>query len=462
MNKRMVILGAGESGTGAAVLARQQGFDVFVSDLSCIQPEYKDLLEKYQIPYEENQHTEVLILNAGEIIKSPGIPDNAPIIQQIIARQIPIISEIEFAGRYTHARMICITGSNGKTTTTMLIYHILKQAGLDVGLAGNVGHSLAFQVAETPHDYYVIELSSFQLDHMFDFKADIAILLNITPDHLDRYHSEMQYYIDAKFRILQNQTVSDALICWNDDLIITHEIIKRHPKATLYPFSEHKHPNVKGYTDNGKLIIEMPNGSFTIDKTLISLKGTHNLYNTMAATLASKILGIPNEKISESLSSFTGVAHRMEHVACIEGIDYINDSKATNVNSCWYALQSIDTKIVLILGGTDKGNDYSAIEQLVLEKARALILLGADNEKLHTFFDRKIALIEDARSMEEAVSKAHRLAQTGDTVLLSPCCASFDLFQNYEDRGNQFKNYIHRLSNELLQQRLPNPVGNGT
>ena len=445
MCKRIVILGAGESGTGAAILAKKEGFEVFVSDLSAIQPDYKDMLELHKIPYEENQHTEQAILNADEIIKSPGIPDKAPIIQKIIAGNIPILSEIEFAGRYTRAKMICITGSNGKTTTTMLTYHILKQAGLDVGLAGNVGNSLALQVAETPHEYYVIELSSFQLDNMYDFKADIAVLLNITPDHLDRYHYEFQNYIDAKFRILQNQTSADTFVYWNDDPVIARELAKHTPKATLYPFSDIKQPLVKGYAESGKIEINTPSGTVFMEQADMALRGIHNLYNSLAAGIVAKILDVPDEKIRASLSDFAGVEHRLESVAQINGVDYINDSKATNVNSCWYALQSINTKTVLILGGTDKGNNYAEIESLVLEKVRALIFLGLDNDKLHAFFDHKIAFIEDALSMEEAVRKASKLAHKGDTVLLSPCCASFDLFQNYEDRGRQFKQCVRSL-----------------
>jgi UDP-N-acetylmuramoylalanine--D-glutamate ligase len=445
MSERIVILGAGESGAGAAVLARMKGFDVFVSDLSSIQPKYKALLNQYDIPWEENQHSEPVILNADEIIKSPGIPDKAPVIRKVLSANIPVISEIEFAGRHTNAQMVCITGSNGKTTTTLLTHHILKQAGLNVGLAGNVGNSLAFQVAVAPHACYVLELSSFQLDNMYDFKADIAILLNITPDHLDRYHYELQNYVDAKFRILRNQTGKDAFVFWNDDPIIAHEIEKRHPKATLYPFSDIRHPELKGYVADEKLIIESLNGTFTMNRNLIALKGTHNLYNSMAAGIAAKILDIRDEKIRESLSDFTGVEHRLEMVARVRGVDYINDSKATNVNSCWYALQSINTKLVLILGGTDKGNDYSEIESFVLKKVRALIFLGADNTKLHAFFDSKVDIIEDARSMQEAVNKAYRLSRKGDTVLLSPCCASFDLFKNYEDRGRQFKECVHNL-----------------
>ncbi len=445
MGERIVILGAGESGAGASVLAQAKGFDVFVSDYGSILPKYKQIMDERGILWEESGHTESAILDADEIIKSPGIPDEAPIVRKAIEKGIPIISEIEFAGRYTDATMICITGSNGKTTTTLLTYHILKEAGLDVGLAGNVGNSLAFQVAESPHAYYVIELSSFQLDNMYEFKADIAVLLNITPDHLDRYRHCMQNYVDAKFRILRNQTEKDAFIYWNDDPIIRKEIERHCPKATTYPFSDTFHPELKGYIKEKQMIIQTLNGTFTMDQEAIALRGTHNLYNTMAAGIAAKILDIRDEKIRASLSGFPGVAHRLEMVARIRGVDYINDSKATNVNSCWYALQSINTKMVLILGGTDKGNDYSEIESLVLKKVRALIFLGVDNQKLHAFFDGKIARIEDAGSMEEAVNKAYRLAEKGDTVLLSPCCASFDLFDNYEDRGDQFKKCVRNL-----------------
>ncbi len=445
MSKRIVVLGAGESGAGAAVLAKKEGFDVFVSDLSVIKPKYKEMLDSHAIRWEEGQHTESDILNADEVIKSPGIPDKAPIIQKLKAQGTPIISEIEFAGRYTDAKMICITGSNGKTTTTLLTHHLLTEAGVDAGLAGNVGNSLALQVAENPHPVYVIELSSFQLDNMYDFKADIAILLNITPDHLDRYNYEMQNYVDAKFRIIQNQTEKDAFIFWNDDPIIAREIKKHHPKATLYPFAEIHEEGTKGYVENNQVIIETENGTFTMEQDLLALTGKHNLYNSLASTIAAKIMDIHDEKIRASLKNFAGVEHRLEKVARVRGVDYINDSKATNVNSCWYALQSMRTPVVLILGGTDKGNDYTEIEALVKEKVRALIFLGVDNRKLHTFFDDKIAQIEDAGSMEEAVNKAYRLAQKGDTVLLSPCCASFDLFTCYEDRGDQFKACVRNL-----------------
>ena len=445
MNKRIVILGAGESGTGAAILAKKEGFDVFVSDLFTIKPKYKEMLETRGIRWEEGQHTESDILNADEIIKSPGIPDKAPIIKKLKEQGTPIISEIEFAGRYTDAKMICITGSNGKTTTTLLTHHILTSAGIDAGLAGNVGNSLALQVAESPHPVYVIELSSFQLDNMYKFKADIAVLLNITPDHLDRYNYEMQNYVDAKFRIIQNQTSDDAFIYWNDDPIISREVKKRCPKATLYPFAETYEEGVKAYTENKQIIVNTEKGTFTMEQDLLALQGKHNLYNSLAATISSKIMELHNEKIRASLMNFTGVEHRLEKVARVRGVEYINDSKATNVNSCWYALQSMTTPVVLILGGTDKGNDYSEIEALVKEKARALIFLGVDNNKLHNFFDGKVAQISDARSMEEAVNQAYRVAQKGDTVLLSPCCASFDLFKCYEDRGEQFKACVRNL-----------------
>lgn len=445
MAKRIVILGAGESGAGAAVLAKKQGFDTFVSDMSTIKDSYKNMLNERGIEWEEGKHTESLILNADEVIKSPGIPNDAPMILKLKAQGTPIISEIEFAGRYTNAKMICITGSNGKTTTTSLIYHIFKKAGMNVGLAGNIGQSLAYQVAEYNYDYYVIELSSFQLDNMYKFHANIAVLMNITPDHLDRYDHQMQNYVDAKFRIIRNQTAEDAFIFWNDDPIIAREIAKRHPQATLYPFAETHEAGVKGYTEDKKIIIETSNGTFTMEEDLLALSGTHNLYNSLASGIASKLVDIHDENLRASLSDFTGVEHRLEKVARVRGVDFINDSKATNVNSCWYALQSMTTPLVLILGGTDKGNDYSEIEELVKKKVHALIFLGVDNTKLHGFFDGKVPVIEDARSMEEAVAKAYKLAEKGDTVLLSPCCASFDLFKSYEDRGDQFKACVRNL-----------------
>ena len=443
--KRIVILGAGESGAGAAVLAKKQGFDVFVSDFGEIKDHYKQLLDNHHIPWEEKQHSEKLILNAGEVIKSPGIPDKAPIVKKLIEKKIPVISEIEFAGRYTDAKMICITGSNGKTTTTMLIYHILKDAGLNAGLAGNVGESLALQVAEKDFDYYVLELSSFQLDGMKEFKADIAILLNITPDHLDRYDYEFQKYIDSKFKIIQNQTSKDSFIFWNDDPVIQQELKKRKIQSTLYPFSLEREEKTKAFIENNLLIINTLNNLFTMPSAELSLQGIHNTYNSMAAGLAASIVNVRKENIRQSLQDFQGVEHRLEYFATVKDVKYINDSKATNVNSCWYALQSMRTQVVLILGGTDKGNDYSEIEELVKEKVTGLIFLGVDNEKLHQFFDGKVEKIVDVQSMEECVKEAYKMANPGQTVLLSPCCASFDLFKNYEDRGKQFKACVRNL-----------------
>jgi len=444
MSKRIVILGAGESGAGAAVLAKKEGFDVYVSDMSVIKDQYKELLDSRGIQWEEGHHTEELILNADEIIKSPGIPNDAPLILKLKEKGTPIISEIEFAGRYTNAKMICITGSNGKTTTTSLIYHIFKSAGLNVGLAGNIGQSLALQVAECNYDYYIIELSSFQLDNMYQFRANIAILMNITPDHLDRYDHNMQNYIDAKFRITQNQTDEDAFIFWNDDPIIQKELKKHGIQAHLYPFSIAKEEGVKAYVEQDKVIFSEPI-AFNMEQEELSLTGTHNLYNSMAAGISANLAGIRKEYIRTALSDFKEVEHRLEKVARVRGIDFINDSKATNVNSCWYALESMKTKTVLILGGKDKGNDYTEIEQLVKDKVSALVFLGVDNSKLHAFFDGKVEKIVDCSSMKDAVEKAYNLAQKGETVLLSPCCASFDLFKSYEDRGHQFKECVKNL-----------------
>jgi len=443
--KRIVVLGGGESGAGAAVLAKVKGFDVFLSDLSEIKPEYKALLDKYEISWEEKQHTQELILNADEIIKSPGIPDKAPLIKKLHELNIPVISEIEFAGRFTNAKMICITGSNGKTTTTMLVYHILKNAEFNVGLAGNVGQSLALQVATENFDYYVVELSSFQLDGMNEFKADIAILLNITPDHLDRYEYNFQNYINSKFRITQNQTVDDAFIFWGNDPVIQAELAKRNIQSTLYPFAIERDEKTKAFIENNELIIQTLKSIFTMPTTELALQGMHNTYNSMAAGLAASIVNVRKDNIRQSLQDFQGVEHRLEYVATVKNVRYINDSKATNVNSCWYALQSMKTPVVLILGGTDKGNDYFEIEQLVKEKATALIFIGLDNRPLHAFFDGKIDRIVDVQSMEEAVNAAYKMSNSGDTVLLSPCCASFDLFNNYEDRGKQFKQCVRNL-----------------
>ena len=443
MEKRIVILGAGESGCGAAVLAKKLGFDVFVSDFGGIADKYKEMLDGREIPWEEKRHTEELILNAGEVIKSPGIPDEAPIIVKIKDAGIPIISEIEFAGRYTNAKMICITGSNGKTTTTSLIYHIFREAGLNVGLAGNIGNSLALQVAEDDKEYYVVELSSFQLDNMYEFRANVAVLMNITPDHLDRYGYNMQNYVDAKFRILQNQKPDDAFIYWNDDPIIRKELPK-YNHGKLYPFAEEKQENSAAYTEEEILVFTEPT-PFNMELEELSLTGKHNLYNSMAAGISANVAGIRKETIREALKTFAGVEHRLEKVAKVNGVEYINDSKATNVNSCWYALQSMKSKTILILGGKDKGNDYSEIAELVKEKCCGLIFLGADNSKLQEFFSGFGLPIADTHSMEECVRQAYSMAKSGETVLLSPCCASFDLFKSYEDRGRQFKEMVCKL-----------------
>lgn len=443
--KKIVILGGGESGVGSAVLAQVKGFDVFLSDNGALQDKYKAELTERNIPFEEKGHTEENILFADEIIKSPGIPDDVPLIVKAKTKGISVISEIEFGGRYTTAKKICITGSNGKTTTTSLLYHILQSAGLNVGLGGNIGKSFARQVAENSYDYYVLELSSFQLDNMYDFKADIAILLNITPDHLDRYDHDFQKYVDSKMRITQNQTEADAFIYWAEDPVVTKEVIKKQLKARLFTFSEHKADNVSAYADNDQIVINTSKSVFTMEQDLLALTGTHNLYNSLASAITAKLLDIKDEKIRLSLSDFKGVEHRLEKVASVKGIQFINDSKATNVNSCWYALKSMKSKVVLILGGKDKGNDYQEIEELVKQKVHALVFLGVDNSKLHKFFDGKIATIVDAGSMEEAVEKAYSLAHEGDSVLLSPCCASFDLFKSYEDRGNQFKDWVRKL-----------------
>ena len=425
--KRIVVLGAGESGSGAAILANEKGFDVFVSDFGTISEPYRALLDQNGVAWEDGQHTEALILNADEVVKSPGIPLTAPLIQKLQAQGTPIISEIEFAARYTKAKMICITGSNGKTTTTSLIYYILQRAGLDVGLAGNIGNSLALQVAHEDHAYYVIELSSFQLDNMYDFKADIAILLNITPDHLDRYDFKFQNYIDAKFRITRNQTADDAFIYWAEDPIIDKEMKKLQLGATLYPY---------GFTQPNPL---------PVSEEELALKGRHNVLNSMAATIAANVLKIKKDVIRESLMTFQGVAHRLQYVATVRGVKWINDSKATNVNSCWYALESMTTPTVLILGGKDKGNDYSEIDDLVREKCHTLVFMGLHNEKLREHFGNFGLNIIDTDNLADAIQGAYQAAKEGDTVLLSPCCASFDLFKSYEDRGEQFMKAVKAL-----------------
>ncbi len=455
--KRIAVLGGGESGAGAAVLAKVKGFDVFLSDMSPIKDKYKEWLDKWQIPYEEGHaHTEELILNADEVIKSPGIPLTAPLVMKLMQQGTPVISEIEFAGRYTDAKMICITGSNGKTTTTMMTYHILKEAGLNVGLAGNVGRSLALQVATENFDYYVIELSSFQLDNMYDFKANVSVIMNITPDHLDRYDHKMQNYIDAKMRILQNQDQNDSFIFWNEDPIVTKEIEKRKPlRMKLIPFTGKTlkemgdKPLTPGaYLKDGKMVVNLVDQLIDIDMEDLPLPGPHNLYNTMAATISAGIAGIKKEAIRKALKTFKGVEHRLEKCGVVDGVQYINDSKATNVNSCWYALMSMKTPTVLILGGKDKGNDYTEIEELVRERCTALVYMGLHNEKLHDFFDKQGKPVADALSMREALEKCRAFAKPGDTVLLSPCCASFDLFKSYEDRGDQMKAIVKEWMKE--------------
>lgn len=445
MNKRVVILGAAESGVGAAILARKQGFDVFVSDKGTIKEKYKNELIARQFDFEEGNHTEEKILNADLVIKSPGIPEKAPLIKLLKEKGTPIISEIEFAGRYTNAKKICISGSNGKTTTTLLTYHMFQKAGLNVGLAGNVGQSMAWQVAEQEFDYYVIELSSFQLDGMYEFKADVAILLNITPDHLDRYEYKMQNYVDSKFRITQNQAADDYFVWCADDPVLKQEMAVRKLGARCIPFTLGTPPAEGAGIVNKNLIINWDQNIFTMSILDIALQGNHNTYNSMAAGIAGKASGIRNENIRESLSDFKGVEHRLERFLKVHGIEFINDSKATNINSTWYALESMTQPTVWIVGGIDKGNDYSELNDLVKSKVKAIVCLGVDNSKIkEAFKDFNVELVE-TQSMIDAVRSAYFLAKNGDTVLLSPACASFDLFENYEDRGHQFKQAVREL-----------------
>ncbi len=444
--QKIVILGAGESGTGSAILAHKEGFDVFVSDNSRIRSRYRELLESYSIPFEEERHTERIILSADEIIKSPGIPESTPIMQMIRKKNIKVISEIEFAGRFTEARKICITGSNGKTTTTSLIHHMMRKAGLNVGMAGNIGKSFAYQVATEDYDYYVLEISSFQLDGMYEFKADIAILLNITPDHLDRYDYNMQNYVDSKFRITQNLTEDEYFVFCSDDEITIKELEKIVTKARQLPFAyEKKKDDVAWVDDFDFMKVEFDSVDFSMSVHELALKGRHNTYNSMAAGIAGNVLKIRKEVIREALMDFQGVEHRLEPVLKVHGIQFINDSKATNVNSTWYALESVSKPIIWIAGGVDKGNDYSSILPLVGGKVKALVCLGKDNEKLLKAFDGEVEVITEASDMREAVRKAYQLGENGDTVLLSPACASFDLFENFEDRGRQFKKFVREL-----------------
>ncbi|MCH5227655.1 MAG: UDP-N-acetylmuramoyl-L-alanine--D-glutamate ligase [Muribaculaceae bacterium] len=448
MKQRLVVLGGGESGVGAAILGKDKGLEVFLSDSGSLAQDYRDTLIKENIEFEEGQHTSEKILNASVVVKSPGIPPTAPIVTALVEKGIPVLSEIEFAAGYTDAKMVCITGSNGKTTTTLLTYHILKKAGLDVGLAGNVGKSLALQVSRNPHSVYVIELSSFQLENMYKFQANVAVILNITPDHLDRYDHKMENYAAAKFRILQNQTKDDFFIYWQDDPIIRRQVETVQGEALRLPFGLDKEDETAAFLDNGIVRFSTPMDVWEIPRDKISLPGLHNLYNSMAAGLSATALNIKNDKIREALQDFEAVEHRLEYVDTIDGVRYVNDSKATNVNSTWYALESMDTPVVLILGGKDKGNDYSEIEELVKKKVRAIVCMGLHNEKLIDFFKDKVPQIRDTHSLKDAVDACHALAQPGDTVLLSPCCASFDLFKSYEDRGKQFKAAVKTLTKE--------------
>jgi len=449
VEKRIVILGSGESGTGAAVLAALNNFDVFVSDKGAIDEKYKKVLREYNVEFEELKHTEELILTADEIIKSPGIPDKVPLMQTIIAMGIPVISEIEFAARYTDAVKICITGSNGKTTTTMLTYHILQKAGLNVGLAGNVGKSFAYQVATEKFDYYVIELSSFQLDNMFEFKSELSVLMNITPDHLDRYDYKFQNYVDSKFRILQNTTNKDTFIYCSDDETILDEISKREINATPYEFTQKKTSIENGayLKETEREINYMYNHKqeMTMQIDELAIKGKHNVYNSMAAGIVAQVLNIRKDVIRESLMDFRNVEHRLESVISVHGIKFINDSKATNVNSAWYALESVEGQIIWIVGGIDKGNDYDMLKDLVAKKVKAIVCLGIDNSKIHKAFEGIVPKIVDTTSMLDAVKTSYYLGKKDDTVLLSPACASFDLFENYEDRGTQFKLAVRSL-----------------
>lgn len=445
MEKRIVILGAGESGTGAAVLAKTKGYDVFVSDLGKIKPHYKEILFNYEIDWEEEQHTERYILNADEVIKSPGITDSADMVQLLMKKEIPIISEIEFAGRFTSAKKICITGSNGKTTTTSLLHHMLRRAGLNCGMAGNVGKSFAMQVATKAYDYYVIELSSFQLDGMYEFKPDIAILLNITADHLDRYGYNMQNYVDSKFRITKNLSEDDFFIYCSDDEITISELERIVLRAKQLEFTQKKKVKEGAHVEGGNMVVNVNNEKMSMPLADMSLKGKHNTYNSMAASIASRVLDIKKEVIRECLSDFKGVEHRLERFIKVHGIEFINDSKATNINSTWYALECMTTPTVWIVGGVDKGNDYSELHDLVKDRVKAIICLGIENQKIHDAFKDVVEDIVDAGSMKEAVAKAYKFGKKNDTVLLSPACASFDLFKSYEDRGEQFKECVREL-----------------
>ncbi len=443
----LVILGGGESGVGAALLAQAKGFAVFLSDGGTLKDSYRKALRKAEISFEEGQHSEARILAAAEVIKSPGIPATVPLVQKLYARKIPVSSEIEFAARYTTAKLIGITGSNGKTTTTLLTYHLLKAAGLNVGLAGNIGDSFAAQVITNEFDYYVLELSSFQLDDMYSTHLDVMVLLNITPDHLDRYGYEFQNYIDSKFRILQNAQPGDPFIYFAENQPILDELAKRNPDVQRLPISLKAQPNVGGYLSDGLLTAVQNDQSFVMKQAETTLTGPHNAINSLAAVLVAQAVGVSNEPIAEGLRTFTNAPHRMEPVGTINGVRFINDSKATNVDSVFYALSSMDAPTVWIAGGLDKGNDYSQLDEVVKQKVKALVCLGADNHKLTDYFQSIIPSIRETRDVSEAIRMGLELAQPGDVVLLSPACASFDLFKGYEDRGKQFKDAVTGMMN---------------
>ena len=447
MNNRIVVLGGGESGVGAAVLAKVKGFDVFLSDKGKIEDKYVKMLEQWEIPFEQGGHTEDLILNASEVIKSPGIPSTVPLVKKIEAAGIGIVSEIEFAGRYDNAKKICVTGSNGKTTTTSLIYYLLQEAGLNVGLGGNIGKSYALQVATEHFDYYVLEISSFQLDNCYEFRPDIAVITNITPDHLDRYGYDMENYVRAKFRIVRNLRPEDCFIFDADDEITTHHLDKIVTEAKKLPFTQKDKVEQGAYLEDGRIVIKYEDEECDIYLKELSLGGIHNVYNSMAAALAAKATGIDNKVIRESLETFKPIEHRLEPVMSVGGVLYINDSKATNVDAAWYALECQTRPVVWIVGGTDKGNDYKVLESLVSEKVKAIVCLGVDNRKIHEAFESIVGRenIKDTMSAEEAVRTSAAFAEDGDVVLLSPCCASFDLFTCYEDRGEQFKAAVRKL-----------------
>ena len=442
---RIVVLGGGESGVGSAVLAKTKGFDVFLSDMGNISEEYKSVLQEWNIPFEQGKHSEELIMNADEVIKSPGIPLTAPMVRKIADRGISIVSEIEFAGRYDCAKKVCITGSNGKTTTTSLIYHLLKEAGLNVGLGGNIGKSYAYQVATEKFDIYVLELSSFQLDNMYDFKADIAIITNITPDHLDRYDHKMENYVRSKFRITQNMSNDDCFIFCSDDEITIRHLDQIVLKAQKLPFTQRNEVAQGAFVKEDKMVVRYKDQECDMYLQELALGGKHNIYNSMAAAIAAKAMDIDNEVIRNGLATFQNVEHRLEKVLSIKDVLYINDSKATNVDAAWYALECQTRPVVWIVGGTDKGNDYTSLIPLAKEKVKAMICMGLDNKKFHESFEGVVPEMHDVTSAQDAVKLADKLAASGDVVLLSPCCASFDLFKNYEDRGRQFKEAVRNL-----------------